>query len=420
MQNVGVHWGVARGFDWVRPSVMRHFATDMTRAIKAVVTQNHDYQRFLRKGGGLVAGGIKNHDFYGEIGRHMGMQIEKHWGQYKPLFNKLGLKTPYEAVAWWYGKMRDVLWQTSDMFMIHRYLELERKGYSTERAIREAEKHIPNYRIPTEVGSKVLGERLGRLASMTLQEPSITNFARYHYGMWNSFMHMATDLAKGTRAEKKEALGNVAALAFMGYVIYPVLDALYQKATDDPNAKMLRRGAMSVPHALAEVWRDREGFSQFLGSNITIAPAFKEILQQLFGKDFFTGREMGGVVPRTEHAAESLVSPYGTAAQVYRGGEGSRGAGRQALDTVVGGENTSEKTEKGKQYGAHLRSTEEKRHEKTPQGPLEGAYYGAKKALGFTDGPLGPKNEHRYEKAAPAEPVVPKPKRSHHNKEKGY
>ena len=62
MQNVGIHWSVARGFDWIRPSVMRHFATDMTRAVKATVTQDADYQRFLRDGGGLVYGGEKNAD----------------------------------------------------------------------------------------------------------------------------------------------------------------------------------------------------------------------------------------------------------------------------------------------------------------------------------------------------------------------
>ena len=406
MQNVGVHWSVARGWDWIRPSVMRHFATDMTRAIKATVTQNHDYQRFLRQGGGLVYGGVKNADFYGEMARHMGMEIEKNWSQYQSLFKKLGISKPAEAVAWWYGKMRETLWASSDMFMMHRYLELERKGMSPMRAMKEAEKHIPNYRIPAEVGSKVLGERAGRLASMTLQEPALTNFARYHYGMWKSFMNMATDLAKGTPAEKKEALGNIAALAFMGYVAYPVVNAIYQKITGDPNARMLARGAMSVPHGLAEVSRDRESFSQFLQSNITMAPATKEILQQFFGKDFFTGREMGGAVPRIEHAAKSLLSPYGTANQLATGDEDARSAGRTVLDTIVGGENTSEKAEHGKQYGAELRAKEERRHEKKPQGLIEQGYYGAKKAI------MGEKPE------APKVEKAPKAKRSHHNKAK--
>lgn len=398
MQNVGVHWAVGRGWDWIRPGPMRHFATDMTRAIKATVTQNADYRRFLRQGGGLVYGGVKNADFYGEMARHMGMEIEKNWSQYQPLFKKLGISKPAEAVAWWYGKMRETLWASSDMFMMHRYLELERKGMSPMRAMKEAERHIPNYRIPAEV----LGSRT---ASRVLQEPAAVVFARYHYGMWKSFMNMATDLAKGTPAEKKEALGNVAALAFMGYVAYPIVDAIYQKVTGDPNARLLRRGAMSVPRAAAEMTRDREGFSQFLQSSITAAPATREILQQFFGKDFFTGREMGGVVPRAEHAAKALVSPYGTAAQATDPNEAARSVGRTALDTVVGGENVSEKTEQGKRYGAVLREREARRHEEKPQGPIERAYYGAKKALGL---------------GTPPKEKKPKEKKSHHNKEKGY
>jgi hypothetical protein len=70
--------------------------------------------------------------------------------------------------------------------------------------MKEAEKHIPNYRIPTEI----MGSRT---ASRFAQEPAAINFARYHYGMWKSFMHIATDLVKGNAHEKKEALGNVAA-----------------------------------------------------------------------------------------------------------------------------------------------------------------------------------------------------------------
>lgn len=400
MQNVGVHWSVARGWDWIRPGPMRHFAADMTRALKETVTQGPEYQRWLRQGGGLVYGGVKNADFYGDLGRHMGMQIEKNWGAWKPMFDKLGLKTPYEATAWWYSKMRNVLWATSDMFMMHRYLELERKGFSAARAMKDAEKHIPNYRIPSEI----MGSRF---ASQVAQEPGLTVFSRYHYGMWKSFMHMTTDLAKGTKAEKLEALGNVAALAFMGYVVYPVVDAIYQKITGDPNAKMLARGAMSVPHGLAEVSRDRQGFSNFLQSNITAAPATKEILQQFFGKDFFTGRDMSGAVPRVEHGAKALLSPYGTAAQVTQEGEGTRSMARGALDTVIGGENVSEKTEKGKQYGAVVRAKEAKRQEEKPQGPISRAYYGAKKAVGLGPEPKPAKKEgekrSHHKKKAPAD-----------------
>lgn len=369
MQNVGVHWAVARGWDWLRPGPWRHFATDMTRALKETVTQGPEYQKWLREGGGLVYGGVKNADFYGDIGRQLGMDIEKNWGQYKPIFDKLGLKTPYEATAWWYSKMRNVLWATSDMFMMHRYLELERKGLPVKKALHEAEKHIPNYRIPTTImGSREF--------SKIAQEPAFTVFSRYHYGMWRSFMNMATDLAKGTAKEKGEALGNVAALAAMGYLVYPVIDAIYQKITDDPKAKMLARGAMSVPRAAKEWWHNDISFSQFLGNQITAAPATKEVLQQFFGKDFFTGKPLEGAVPRVQHAAKALVSPYGTVDQTASGG---RSTGRAALDTIVGGQNTSRKTEEGKKYGKRLRTKDALMHELKPKGLIEQGYYGAKK-----------------------------------------
>jgi hypothetical protein len=382
MANVGVHWQVARGWDWVRPGPLKNFATDMSRAVKAAVTQNADYQRFLKNGGGLISGGIKNADFYGDIGRHMGMDIEKNWSDYQDLFKKLKIDKPAEAVAWWYSKMRNILWDTSDVFMMHRYLELERKGLSTQKAIADAEKHIPNYRIPTEIGSAVLPYRVSRGLSKVAQEPAAVNFMRYHYGMWKSFMHMATDLAKGTPAEKKEALGNVAALAFSGFAIYPVLNLLYQQTTSDPKAKLLARGAMTIPHGAAEVARNRESFSQFLGKVITPAPVTKEILEQLFGVDFFTHKDLGGAPQRVEHAAKGLVSPFNTVEMATSGATGKglpgRTPGRFALDTLVGGENTSPRTEAGKKYGAIKRESEARKAEANPKGLVDKAYYGTK------------------------------------------
>ena len=95
---------------------------------------------------------------------------------------------------------------------------------------------------------------------------------------------------------------------------------------------------------------------------------------------------------------------------VRGGGEDARSAGRTALDTLVGGENTSEKTEKGKQYGAHLREMAVARRRVKPSGPIESGANAVEKALGV----------------APEAAFVPKAKKvkgekkSHHNKEKGY
>lgn len=367
IENVAAHWFTGRGWDWIRPGPVKGFATDAGRAIRSVVTQGPEYQRLLREGSGLVYGGVKNADFYQAMGRRFGMDIEQNWGAWKPTFDKLGLKTPYEAVAWWYGKMRNVLWAANDMFMVHRVLELERKGLPVREAIKEAEKHIPNYRIPSEVVGS-------RQFSRILQEPSLTIFSRYHYGMWKSYMNMIGDMAKGAPKEKVEALGNLAALGVLMYGVYPAVDAALQMATGDPKAKKLRRGSSSIPEWAQELYNGDLAFPQFLSNAITMAPATKEGMQQFTGKDWFTGQDLGNVVPRLEHATKALISPYNTAAQMTDERPGTRSAGRTAFDTIVGAKNTSERTTQGRERAKMFREKADARQYERPTGPITKGY----------------------------------------------
>lgn len=371
IENVAAHWFTGRGWDWIRPGPMKNFASDSGRAIRSVVTQGPEYQRLLREGSGLVYGAVKNADFYQAMGKRFGMDIEQNWGAWKPTFDKLGLKTPYEATAWWYGKMRNVLWAANDMFMVHRVLELERKGLSVREAIKEAEKHIPNYRIPSEVVGS-------RQFSRILQEPALTIFSRYHYGMWKSYMNMVADMAKGAPKEKVEALGNLAALGVLMYAIYPAIDTALQMVTGDEKAKKLRRGSTSIPEWSKELYQGDLAFPQFLSNAITMAPATKEGMQQFTGKNWFTGQDLGNVVPRIEHATKALISPYNTAAQMTDSRPGTRSAGRTAFDTVVGAKNTSERTTQGRERAKMYREKADARAYERPTGPITKGYKAAK------------------------------------------
>jgi hypothetical protein len=373
IENVAAHWFVGRGWDWIKPRPIRHFANDAGRAIRAVVTQNEDYQKLLRQGSGLVYGGIKNGDFYQAMAKRFGMEIEKdqeRWGALRkvPGFDQIADKT-----AWWYKQVNKVLWQTGDMFMAHRVFELERKGMSTAEAIKEAEKHIPNYRIPTEVvGSRTF--------SNIMQEPALTIFSRYHYGMWKSYTNMLGDLAKGTGKEKLESIGNLAALGFLMYMVYPAIDYAIQKITGDSSAKKLRRGAASVPSWVQEMYNGDMQFPQFLSNVITMAPATKEMLQQGSSYDFFTGKQispsdgMRSVVERGEHAANALVNPYAVVNQFADERPGARDAVRAVFDMAIGAKNTSDRTLQGREYGKKLRERESKKRQKQPKGLIEKGY----------------------------------------------
>lgn len=367
IENVAAHWFTGRGWDWIRPGPIKGFATDAGRAIKEVITQGPEYQRLLREGSGLVSGGVRNADFYQAMGKRFGMDIERNWGEWKPYFDKVGLKTPYEAVAWWYDKMRSVLWQTNDMFMMHRVLELERKGLSARAAIKEAEKHIPNYRIPSEVLNS-------RMFSRILQDPAVTIFSRYHYGMWKSYMNVLADMGKGAPKEKLDALGNLAALGFLLFMVYPAVDFALQKLTGDPKAEKLRRGSTSIPQWTKELYQGDMTFPQFLSNTITLAPATKEGMQQFVGKDWFTGRDLGGPVPRAEHAAGALVNPYSIANQLTDTRPGGRETGRTVLDQIVGARNVSERTLRGRERAKKQRERDDRYREKHPRGLIEKGY----------------------------------------------
>jgi hypothetical protein len=152
--------------------------------------------------------------------------------------------------------------------MMQRVLELERKGMAMREAIREAEKHIPNYRIPTEVMNS-------RAFSQLLQEPAFTVFSRYHYGMFRSYVNMLTDLFRGTGREKLEAIGNMLALGLLTWVVYPALDAAVREVTGEEEGKKLRRGPSTMPNLVQEIWQGDDQFPKLLADAITPAVPIK-------------------------------------------------------------------------------------------------------------------------------------------------
>jgi hypothetical protein len=77
IENVLGHWIVGRGFDWIRPSGVRSMFVDGARAIRAVTTQNDDYRRLLREGSGMQFAGVMNKDFYQNVARMAGMDIQR-------------------------------------------------------------------------------------------------------------------------------------------------------------------------------------------------------------------------------------------------------------------------------------------------------------------------------------------------------
>ena len=63
-----------------------------------------------------------------------------------------------------------------------------------------------------------------RFAAKALSDPATSLFGRYHMGLWNSYGHMASKLATGTKEERIKAAGQLMAAGAAAYLVYPMLD----------------------------------------------------------------------------------------------------------------------------------------------------------------------------------------------------
>ena len=286
LHNVATHWYVARGWDNFTPTTWKRSAKNAARAVTQVMTQGKEYQQFLRGGGGLLYSDVANRNFYELMLKTMGQQIVKDPARWGALAKTLGMNRPADLVAALYRASSKALWAGSDMFMMQRYYDLLDKGMSRKEAIADAERHIPNYRVPSEVLNS-------RGASVLLRSPNVFNFGRYRYGQLKSYFHMVNDLTRNDRkGARTEALGNLASLGVLAFFVYPFADAALQQLTGNKETKLRRAGPVGIAQNLADMTTGEKDFMQGLQSLIVPAPASEALAETALNRVFFTGKRV--------------------------------------------------------------------------------------------------------------------------------
>ena len=374
--NAAAHWTTARGWDWITLPGARSLAIDSGKAMQQVITQGKDYQTFLREGGGLVYGSIANEQFGRIILKGLGEAIKREPWKWDPIAKVMGVG-PSDLVRMIYGASSRALWGFSDILMMQRYYELKRKGMSTREAIADAEKHIPNYRIPPQV----LGS--GEFAR-ALQDPSLFAFSKYHYGMFKSFAHMAKDLGSFYKDPKAAALamGNVFATATLLYLVGPAINAGIQKLTGDKKLEMGPKGSTTLPVGLYDAWRGKP-INQVIQNSLTLAPVVKGIYEGFTNADWFTKRAIvepadqehhrfGRVAAQVaEKGAQELVAPYGVTAEASSKGGWKGAAGGLAKQSL--GLRKPYQPYHGKTGGYGTLQDQSNYRRAHPRGPIEAA-----------------------------------------------
>lgn len=283
MLNEAWHVYNARGLSgWVTPAGIHRFATTAMPAIKEVMTQGPQFRSLLRDGGSLLSADVRNNhiqNMFMEKGTKEfvnspdGRAMAERWGM-KPL-------ELYNALS---RKSSTAMWVVRDAMYMQLIKEKMLKGMSQKEAIFETERHLPAYKLP----EKVLGSRM---VSEVLQNPNVTIFSRYHYGMTKSIYETAADLT-GKRGKKNfiEGADTAAAIVVALAILYPLQDMLAQSLTSNPNATTRRAGPYHPAMAIAEIAHGEKDPQAFLASVFTFNPALLYGAQLVANRKLYNGQ----------------------------------------------------------------------------------------------------------------------------------
>ena len=239
------------------------------------------------------------------------------------------------------------MWITRDI-MYMQYLReiMATKGVSHAEAIVYAEKHMPNYRLPSIVGEKVVGENIGRGLSYVMQNPNISVFSRYHYGMVKSLVNMVREVGairKGAEGIKefKQGIDSAAAVAVALAVVYPLMDMMAKSMTDNDRAKYRRAGPYHLIHAMEDVVSGAKAPAAAINSVFTFNPALSGLVQLGMNTNWYNGQAIYN--PQSDpvtlasdlsrYAAQQLpMASQALRAQNDRTGEGVQAMAARQID----------------------------------------------------------------------------------------
>ena len=294
MMNEVAHLWNLRGLSgWVLPNRIADLAITGKRAWTDVATQSPFYREVMREGGTALGADPRNNAYWDQIGKDSVAHMVENVPGIKNMLKGIGYTTVDFYNAWSKNSSK-AMWFTRDVMYtqaVHEVMDLaKRRGepIKVKEAIKRVEEHMPNYRIPTEVAGS-------RMLSKTLQNPNISIFARYHYGMLKSIGNIIKEVDPRNlksvegRKEFKQGVDSALAAAVAMTIIYPLLDVLAEQVFG-PDSKLRRAGPFHLIDAVENVVSGEKDPSALIWPVFTFNPALLTLAQLVFNKVIFTGK----------------------------------------------------------------------------------------------------------------------------------
>jgi hypothetical protein len=268
IDNVFNHMLVGRGLAGNiihAPSTVRN----LVRGAREVWNIGPEYRRALKAGLSLPYAKIVAGDVHAELLKRLGAEVAHNARPWNSLAVSMGYPNAKMMVKRWSQVPNRVLWAAQDAMMMSRVLELKERGIPLERAIRQSESEIPNYRVPGQVGGKGQG---GRAIAELFGNPAFGRFGRYQFGRLRAYADMVKDAFGPSRniGERAHAFDQMLMLGVYTFGVYAAYDAMWQAITGNPLAYTVRSGASAIPKAIEDVGEGRKKAGDLITSLFTI------------------------------------------------------------------------------------------------------------------------------------------------------
>jgi hypothetical protein len=301
MFNEVMHVWNARGFTGWVPGTggLSRLVTSGGKAYRDVGNQTAFYREVMREGGSLLGADPRNKGYFDviqkeaskklfgtpEMERSMANLAKKLGTSVGNLYNGIGEAS---QKAMWFT--RDVMY----MQLIHENMELHQKRtgqrMETKDAIAEVERHMPNYRLPSEVmGSRSL--------SKVLRNPNVSMFARYHYGMVKSLVNTIKDIDPRNlktpegRQHFRDGVDTMLAIGVAMAALYPLMDMMAEEVFGE-GAEQRRAGPYHLIKAGMDVASGEKDASALIWPVFTFNPMLLSLGQLAFNKKIFNGKQI--------------------------------------------------------------------------------------------------------------------------------
>ena len=349
MHNELIHYystsGVSKSFGSLFTTKSRKLWAEQGEwAMRQVMDRTPEYQQLIRDGASSMSVNVRNTNAWTKV---MQQGTETFWRQ-QPTGMKIPGKAGLEKISKGYANISNYaqysMWTMRDVLYMHLLKQkMDKQGISMIQAAKQVELHMPSYRLPETVGpEKLLGYRITRHISRALQNPDWVIFARYKHGMVSSGLNTVKDISSTLdpvltrtgrpgkfvkevlgydnislgRSKKQQAIDGIdsgLALSSAMYMLYPMMDALYDELFDGDEVKIRRAGILHVLETVGKVNRQETGYDSIRQVLLTINPALMLAYELMMNETMYNGMSIYDINDLTGSGnIEDFASDIGT------------------------------------------------------------------------------------------------------------